>query len=107
MEDLMIVVSVMYPGGGEGTFDEAYYLQTHIPLVQERWGALGLTGVQVLRGAGTPDGSPPPYRMMALLTFGSLAEFQGAGKAHGREIFADIPKFTNVQPVVQINESLG
>jgi hypothetical protein len=45
--------------------------------------------------------------MMALLTFGSLAEFQGAGKAHGREIFADIPKFTNVQPVVQINESLG
>jgi uncharacterized protein (TIGR02118 family) len=102
----MIVVSVMYPGGSEGTFDEAYYLQTHIPLVKERWSALGLTNVQLLRGAGTPDGSPPPYRVMALLTFRSLADFQSAGKAHGREIFADIPKFTNVQPVVQINESL-
>jgi uncharacterized protein (TIGR02118 family) len=103
----MIVVSVMYPGGSDATFDEAYYLKTHIPLVKERWTPLGLTGVQLLRGAGTPDGSAAPYRVMALLSFGSLADFQAAGKAHGREIFADIPKFTSVQPVVQINESLG
>jgi uncharacterized protein (TIGR02118 family) len=103
----MIVVSVMYPGGTEGTFDEAYYLEKHIPLVKERWTALGLESVQLLRGAGTPDGSAAPYAVMALLTFGSLAEFQAAGKAHGREIFADIPKFTSVQPVVQINETLG
>jgi uncharacterized protein (TIGR02118 family) len=103
----MIVVSVMYPGGSEGTFDEAYYLEKHIPLVKERWSPLGLKGVQVLKGAGTPDGSAPAYRMMALLTFGSMAEFQAAGKAHGREIFADIPKFTSVQAVVQINETLG
>jgi uncharacterized protein (TIGR02118 family) len=103
----MIVVSVMYPAGSDGSFDQAYYLEKHMPLVQERWTPLGLTGVQILRGASTPDGSAPPYRMMTLLTFGSLAEFQAAGKAHGREIFADIPKFTSVQPVVQINESLG
>jgi uncharacterized protein (TIGR02118 family) len=103
----MIVVSVMYPGGADATFDESYYLQTHIPLVQERWGGMGLTGVQLLRGAGTPDGSTPPYRVTALLTFGSLSDFQAAGQAHGREIFADIPKFTNVQPVVQINETFA
>ena len=36
----MIVVSVMYPGGSEGTFDETYYMQKHIPLVQERWDLL-------------------------------------------------------------------
>jgi hypothetical protein len=44
---------------------------------------------------------------MALLTFRSITDFQAAGKAHGREIFADIPKFTSVQPIVQINEDLG
>jgi uncharacterized protein (TIGR02118 family) len=103
----MIVVSVMYPAEPDGSFDQAYYLEKHIPLVKERWTALGLESVQLLRGAGTPDGSAAPYQVMALLTFRSLAEFQAAGKAHGREIFADIPKFTNVQPVVQINERLG
>jgi hypothetical protein len=30
--------------------------------------------------------------------------FQAAGKAHGKEIFADIPNFTKAQSVVQIND---
>jgi hypothetical protein len=45
--------------------------------------------------------------MVALLSFGSLQDFKAAGKAHGQDIFADIPKFTNVQPVVQINENVA
>jgi hypothetical protein len=43
---------------------------------------------------------------MALITFGSLDDFKAAGKAHGKEIFADIPNFTNAQAVVQINDIL-
>ena len=100
----MIVVTVMYPGGAEATFDQDYYLQSHIPLVKERWSAFGLQGVQVLKGTGQPDGSAAPYPITALLTFASLQDFKNAGQAHGQEVFADIPKFTNVQPVVQINE---
>jgi uncharacterized protein (TIGR02118 family) len=103
----MIVVSVMYPGGASDTFDERYYLDTHIPLVKERWGGMGLEGVELLRGTGSADGSPAAYGVLALLRFRSLSDFQKAGQAHGQEIFADIPKFTNVQPVVQINEALG
>jgi hypothetical protein len=38
----MILVSVMYPGGPNATFDEAYYLGTHIPLVKVRWTSMGL-----------------------------------------------------------------
>ncbi len=103
----MIVVSVMYPGGDEASFDERYYVETHIPLVKERWSPLGLDDVRLLKGAGTPDGSAPPFRVMALLTFRSMQDFEKAGRAHGREIFADIPKFTDVKPVVQINDVLG
>jgi hypothetical protein len=44
---------------------------------------------------------------MALLWFRSLQDFESAGQEHGREIFADIPNFTNVKPVVQINETLS
>jgi uncharacterized protein (TIGR02118 family) len=103
----MILVSVMYPGGAHTTFDLDYYMQKHIPLVKERWTPHGLKSAQVLRGAGKADGSAADYQMMALLTFGSLEDFKSAGKAHGKEIFADIPKFTNSQAVVQINDIIG
>jgi len=43
---------------------------------------------------------------MALLTFGSMKQFETAAGAHGPEIFADIAQFTNVRPVVQINETM-
>ena len=44
---------------------------------------------------------------MALLSFSSAADFQTAAATHGTEIFADIPKFTNVSPIVQINDVVG
>ena len=103
----MVVISVMYPSGSDSTFDLDYYLKSHIPLVEARWREFGLSNVQVLRGTAAGDGGPPPYQAIALLTFGSLQNFQQAGKTHGKEIFADIPKFTNVQPVVQISDVLA
>jgi uncharacterized protein (TIGR02118 family) len=103
----MILVTVMYPAGAQTKFDTDYYLQKHMPLVRERWTPHGLKNAQVLRGAAKPDGSAADYQMMALLTFGSLDDFKAAGKAHGKEIFADIPNFTNAQAVVQINDILS
>lgn len=100
----MILVSVMYPTGPK--FDADYYLKTHMPLVKDRWGPHGLKSAQVLRGAAKPDGSAPDYQMIALLTFGSLDDFKAAGKAHGREVFADIANFTDADAVVQINDIL-
>lgn len=103
----MVVISVMYPSASENSFDLDYYLKTHIPLVQARWREFGLSNVQVLKGAAAGNGGPPLYQAIALLTFGSVQEFQQAGKVHGKEIFADIPKFTNAQPVVQISDVLA
>jgi uncharacterized protein (TIGR02118 family) len=101
----MILVSVMYPTGAK--FDIDYYLKTHMPLVKDRWGPHGLKSAQVLRGAAKPDGSPPDYQTIALLTFGSLDDFKAAGKAHGREVFADIANFTDAKAAVQINDILA
>ena len=103
----MLLISVMYPDESASTFDEAYYLEKHIPLVKARWISMGLEKVDLVRGMGTPDGSAAPYRVMALLWFRSLQDFESAGREHGPEIFADIPNFTNVKPIVQINEPLG
>ena len=98
----MILVTVMYPAGE--AFDTDYYLKTHMPLVKDRWGPLGLKSAQAIKGIAKPDGSAPDYQMTALLTFGSMDDFKAAGKAHGKEIFSDIPNFTKAQAVVQIND---
>lgn len=102
----MPVISVMYPSADGATFDETYYMQTHMKLVRERWGSMGLRHATVLRGVKGPDGAAPTYSTMALLDFESLEQFKAAAAAHGKEIFADIPNFTTAQPVVQFNEGV-
>jgi uncharacterized protein (TIGR02118 family) len=103
----MIVVSVAYPNDAGARFDERYYFEHHIPLVQQRWGGMGLEDVRVLRGLGTPDGGAAPWRLMALLTWTSTEALQRAAAAHGEEVFGDIPNFTDVTPVLQVNEPAG
>ncbi|WP_163455086.1 EthD family reductase, partial [Escherichia coli] len=64
----------------------------------------GLHEARIVRGVSTPDGAAPPVQVMALLTFDSADAFARAVAAHGAEIFADIPKFTDAQAAVQIND---
>jgi uncharacterized protein (TIGR02118 family) len=99
-----MIVAVMYPNGAEAKFDHEYYITTHIPLLKDRWGPLGLKEVEVLRGTQQPDGSVAPFVAIALLRFGSVDEFKAASKAHGREIFSDIANFTDIKPIVQLNQ---
>ncbi|WP_375455791.1 EthD family reductase [uncultured Methylobacterium sp.] len=98
----MVLVSVMYPAGPR--FDMDYYLGHHMPLVRARWSPMGLHEAKVVRGLRTPDGGPAPFQVMALLTFASADAFAAAASAHGPEIFADIPTFTDAQAAVQIND---
>ena len=103
----MVIVSVQYPNQPGSRFDERYYLDRHATLVKERWGPFGLTAAQFLRGTGAPGGGGATYAVMALLTFASQDALDKALAAHGREIMGDIPNFTDVRPVVQVNEVMG
>ena len=102
----MPVIAVMYPSAGGASFDEGYYMQTHIPLVRRLWEKLGLTNVSVMRGVPAPDGAAPTYTTVALLTFGSMDQFESAAAQHGKEIFADIPNFTSASPVIQFSDAV-
>ena len=100
----MIKVSVMYPYSAGARFDHAYYRDKHMPLVQARMGAAckfytvdkGLAG-------GTPD-SPPTYVGMCHIFCETVEAFQGGFGPHAAEILADIPNYTDLQPVLQISE---
>lgn len=102
----MITVTVLYPKTNESHFDFDYYLQIHTPLVKARFGPLGMEGLHLLRGSGSLAGGPPDFAMIARLDFTSLPHLQQALTQHGAEIMSDIPKFTNVQPIIQMNEPI-
>lgn len=103
----MVLVSVLYPNTPGSRFDRAYYLERHIPLLRERWSGMGLTEVRLLQGQGAPDGSPAAYQVIALLSFASAEALEAALGAHGAEILGDVPRFTDVQPAIQVNAPLG
>ena len=101
----MIRVNVMYPKQDDGNFDYDYYLNTHMPLVGERW-ADGLRGMEVYRGLSGAGGAAETYVTIANLKFDNVEAFQQALEAHAQEIMGDIPNFTNINPVIQIEEQL-
>ena len=101
----MIRVNVMYPKQDGGSFDYDYYLDTHMPLVGERWSGV-VRSMEVYRGLSGAGGADAPYVTIASLKFDNVEAFQEALEADAEEIMGDIPNFTNINPIVQIEEQL-
>jgi len=100
----MIKVSVLYPKTDSSSFDMDYYCSSHMPMVQEKLGAaLKSMAVEGGLAGGAPD-SPPPYAAMGHLYFNSVEDFQSSFGPHAEKIMADIPNYTNVEPVIQISD---
>lgn len=100
----MIKVDVFYAHKQGGKFDMAYYLEKHIPMVRKKLGD-SLKGVAVEQGiAGGEPGAPPTYTAIGHLLFDSIETFMASFGPVGAEIKADVPNYTNVEPVIQISE---
>ena len=103
----MVLVTAMYPNTPGSRFDRDYYLQTHIPLLKERWSSMGLENVRLVRGIGTADGGEAPFQVICLMSFRSMQDFQSAAGAHAAEIVGDVVNFTDAPPIIQISEDFG
>jgi uncharacterized protein (TIGR02118 family) len=100
----MIKVGVFYPKKEGGKFDMKYYLEKHIPMVRQKLGG-ALKGVAVEQGlSGGMPGAPITYQVIAHLTFDSVEAFQSAFGPHANSVMADLPNYTDVQPIVQVSE---
>lgn len=100
----MVKVSVLYPSTEGARFDHAYYRDKHMPMVKDRLGEACLYYTIEKGLAGGSPGEPPPYMASCQLAFNSVESFQAAFAPHAGEIMGDIPNYTSVQPVIQINE---
>lgn len=102
----MFCVSVAYPSKDGGTFDFEYYTKKHVPLVARLVGANAVKA-EVRKGVASPDGSAPSFVCLANFWIKSPQEFQATLATHGKEIMGDIPNFTNIQPILQVDEVLA
>ena len=100
----MIKVSVLYPNEEGKKFDMSYYCAKHMPMVQEKLGD-ACKGIAVEQGLGGGDpGSPPPYIAMGHIFFDSVEAFQSAFGPVAGDIMADIPNYTDIQPLLQVSD---
>jgi uncharacterized protein (TIGR02118 family) len=95
-------VTVLYPNKPDTKFDFDYYLSKHVPWVA------GLVGekIEVRRGISSVTGSQAAFVCVATIFINSVQEFQAVLSEHGEKIMADIPNYTNSQPILQFDEVL-
>lgn len=100
----MIKFSVYYPADGGSKFDHDYYRTSHMPLIQERLGEACLR-YEIDKGlAGGEPGSAPEFVAACHIYSPTLETFQEAFGPHAAEILADVARYTDITPVVQISE---
>jgi uncharacterized protein (TIGR02118 family) len=100
----MIKVSVMYPNKSGARFNHEYYRDKHMPLVKARMGDT-CKHYTVDKGiAGGAPGAPATYIGMGHIFCESMEAFQSGFGPHMKEIMADIPNYTDLNPVIQMSE---
>ena len=98
----MIRLTIMYPEAEDAFFDMDYYLTKHMALVQETCGP-AVKECSVEQGLPGPDG-PAPYRVIARLCVDTMDDFLKYVAPNDPVFAADVPNFTNIRPVIQVNE---
>jgi uncharacterized protein (TIGR02118 family) len=96
------VLTVLYPNTPGSRFDWDYYLNTHTPKAKAIFGG----GFTIGRGMTGLGGGQPAYTCICRIEVPSLEAFNAAMAKHGAEIQADIANYTDVVPVIQLDESV-
>jgi len=102
----MFNISSIYPKKEGYRFDFDYYLNKHMPMSIERLsGAKGFKGVSVERGIEIEESKiGSSYVAMCHYYFDSLEDFMAAFMPYAEELQGDITNYTNIEPIIQINE---
>jgi uncharacterized protein (TIGR02118 family) len=100
-------LTVLYPAKDGETFDYDYYFNNHHKLIVARLKPEGLVSCELDKGMSDPVGGKAPYLAIAHLSFNSVGELQNALAKHGAEIVGDIPSYTKIEPIMQVNEVMA
>jgi len=101
----MFRLNVAYPAAANAKFDFDYYVTKHMPLIMS---LVGESAVRFEAGKGLAGegGAPAPYVATGQVYLKDLEGLQAAFVNHMPEIMADIAKYTNIAPVVNVEALL-
>jgi uncharacterized protein (TIGR02118 family) len=103
-EATVIKVSILYPNKPGTHFDMNYYVTKHMPLAM-RLLSKGLKKTEVDAGLhGTTPREPPAFHGGCQFYFDTVDAFLAVWGPAAAELTADIPKYTDVAPMIQFNE---
>ena len=102
----MVRISILYPNNKGARFDMRYYAETHMPMAIELLSThSGFRGVSVDRGlGGLISGADATHVAMCHFLFDSTEEFMAAFTPHAAVLQSDIPNYTDIEPVIEVNE---
>ena len=100
----MIRIAAAYPRQEGKFFNINYYVDTHLPMVWQKFSPFGLSKIEVDRGLERPGGGESPFFAIGYLYFDNLANFQQCYAAEGLEVVGNIPIYTDVKPMIQVGE---
>ncbi|KAA9018204.1 EthD family reductase [Sphingobium limneticum] len=99
----MLRVSATYPNLPGSHFDGDDYVGRHAPFARGLLEPLGLRALRITIGTAALDGAPPPYWALSELIFDDRDSFDRAMDICGAALMGDAPRYTNVDPVLQIS----
>ncbi len=102
----MVKISILYPNKSGARFDMRYYVETHMPMSIKLLSMHpGFKSVSVERGlSGTIPGTDAAYVAMCHFVFNSAEDFMAAFTPHASTLQGDMPRYTDIEPVIQISE---
>lgn len=102
----MLNISSIYPNKEGSRFDFDYYLNVHMPMsIECLSGAKGFRGVSVERGVSVDNPKiESSFVAMCHYYFDSVEYFLRAFEPHAQTLQADITNYTDIEPIIQINE---
>jgi uncharacterized protein (TIGR02118 family) len=99
----MRCITVLYPARGNEGFDHQFYLKRHAPLIENILGK-SLHKLEVRRGQSAPDGTPPVYIAVISIWIADWTAYEKAMAVRAKELIDEVPLFTKVMPIIQIDE---
>ncbi|MCW5911035.1 MAG: EthD family reductase [Cyclobacteriaceae bacterium] len=100
----MIKMTILYPNGEDKTFDMDYYVNKHMTLAKTLLGdSVKIISIDKGLSGGRPD-APLPFLAVGYFYFETISALQNSMGPARDKLVADIPNFTNIQPIVQISE---
>src|SRR5215510_7252744 len=99
----MKCITILYPAKDNDAFDFEFYLRRHVPLIKDILGDR-MHRLEVRKGASAQGGGAPTYICVISIWIADWPAYEKVIAARASELIAEVPLFTKVMPLIQIDE---